>query len=205
MIRKYLKKNLIYIILILLITSIFFLVFNSNINKYILNFDLNIANCIKKIVNNRFTIVFIMITNLVAVYIPILIGMCMFIKKRKELIILGLIMLSTGIFTLAIKTLIARPRPLAAIVSIPKNYSFPSGHTLISTVFYLTLAYMLVNNKNKNEKKLTYFYMFLLILSVGFSRIYLGVHFFTDVTFGLIYGLLIHKLSTGIIKMYNKN
>lgn len=86
-----------------------------------------------------------------------------------------------------LKNLAARPRPcwiedVNMIVSIPGDFSFPSGHTLSSVIS--TVILMLTN------KKFGWFAIPLTVI-VAFSRLYLYVHFPTDVVFGAILGVAI--------------
>lgn len=90
-----------------------------------------------------------------------------------------------------LKALFERPRPMAleALVSID-HYSFPSGHSTISAAVYPTLAAMVARVVEGTKLK---FYCVgvgvLTMVLIGFSRIYLGVHYATDVIAGWCVGL----------------
>jgi membrane-associated phospholipid phosphatase len=75
----------------------------------------------------------------------------------------------------------ARPEPFFGLAK-PNSYSFPSGHALLSTVFYLSLAILMTRNPAIRAAAA------LLALLIGFSRIYLGVHYPTDVLAGFAAG-----------------
>jgi membrane-associated phospholipid phosphatase len=75
----------------------------------------------------------------------------------------------------------ARPR-FSDAVQMLTSYSFPSGHTMIATVFYGALAaFVIANSKNWPLRLLAVVTAVVLILLVAFSRIYLGAHYLSDV------------------------
>lgn len=91
-----------------------------------------------------------------------------------------------------LKLIVRRPRPEEFWpLTVENTYSFPSGHTFMSVVLYGLLIYFI--NKEVKSKKLRYIgtcIFSLIIFLVAVSRIYLGVHYATDVVGGLILGLL---------------
>ncbi|TCM71156.1 undecaprenyl-diphosphatase [Rhizobium sp. BK068] len=90
----------------------------------------------------------------------------------------------------ALKIWIARPRPdvVTHLVSVA-DASFPSGHAMVSTATYLTLAAVLVRFLRSPAQKVYVFMVVgLLLCTIGLSRIYLGVHYPTDVFFGWFAG-----------------
>lgn len=110
-------------------------------------------------------------------------------KKYPKLIVLNLILVF--ILNKILKIIIARPRPERLRLTLENGYSFPSGHSMVSFAFYGFLIYLI--NKNLKNKKIKYpliFFIALLILFIGISRIYLGVHYVTDVVGGFIIGFI---------------
>ena len=110
-------------------------------------------------------------------------------KKYSKLIMLNLAL--SFILNRILKLIIARPRPPRLRLVIENGYSFPSGHSMVSFAFYGFLIYLI--NKNLKNKKIKYsliVLLSLLILLIGISRIYLGVHYVTDVLGGYIIGLI---------------
>ncbi len=90
-----------------------------------------------------------------------------------------------------LKALVARPRPEVLKIVQEKGYSFPSGHSMVSTGFYGFLIYLIYKNiKNKKIKYPLIVVLSLLILLIGISRVYLGAHYATDVIGGWIIGAL---------------
>lgn len=114
-------------------------------------------------------------------------------RRTRRTAILILIGLAAAflIGSVFLKEFIARPRPcwvddsVLLLISEPKDYSFPSGHTLIGTVFCF-----LINRVNK----VIGFFAVILMLLIAFSRMYLYVHFPSDVLAGLVLGVIFGAL-----------
>ena len=85
----------------------------------------------------------------------------------------------------ALKACFQRPRPEAFFGLAPDNYSFPSGHALVSLCFYVVLAETVIEKEWSNRRRLaTRAGAVLFAGAIGLSRIYLGVHYPTDVLAG---------------------
>lgn len=128
-------------------------------------------------------------------FIWILSAVClMFSKKYRKSGIVLIISLAVGavLGSIILKPLIARPRPchvygeLPLLINIPTDFSFPSGHTMSS----VSAAYVLTSANKK------FGYIAILLASlISFSRIYLYVHFPSDVIAGAIFGIVIAYFS----------
>ena len=191
MIKKILKENWIYMFIIILLIVSFIVIKNSSIYKYIVNFDYKVIEFFGNINDKRLMTSMSFITNFGDWYIPILIIVCIFliIKNKWYFYTLSTSYLLSGIVVFITKILVARPRPLEALIKIPSSYSFPSGHTLTSLIFYMTLFYLMTEKSNKLIR-ITFGLLFcFLIVVVAFSRVCLGVHFFSDVVGGFILGM----------------
>jgi len=81
-----------------------------------------------------------------------------------------------------------RPRELARKIALPKSHSFPSGHSLLSAATYPIVVHHLVERHSLPAQALAHSVAGLTILSVGFSRVYFGVHFPSDVLGGFAAG-----------------
>ena len=91
----------------------------------------------------------------------------------------------------AIKFILQRQRPLTPLIAKVHGYSFPSGHTFTSVTFYGIIAYIAYRNiKNKALRLATIILLAIFVLLVGVSRIYLGLHYATDVIAGLCLGII---------------
>jgi membrane-associated phospholipid phosphatase len=92
-----------------------------------------------------------------------------------------------------LKWSIRRPRPeFAAPFLHGFSYSFPSGHALNSTIVYGMLTYILVTvcTRRSAAKVGIVIFFVLLVLGIGFSRLYLGVHYLSDVLGGFAVGIV---------------
>ena len=89
--------------------------------------------------------------------------------------------------TFLLKLLVARPRPLDALI-LESDYSFPSGHATIAVTFYGFLFYILSQHADKKWRNILLLCGIILILMVGLSRLYLGVHYVSDVVAGYLVG-----------------
>lgn len=102
-----------------------------------------------------------------------------------------------------IKIIVRRPRPTQTLVmTAEKSYSFPSGHSMMSMIFYgLIIYYIMKYMKNKKLRNILVPLLSAVIFFIGISRIYLGVHYATDVLAGWIIGLVYLVI---FIKVLNK-
>ena len=111
--------------------------------------------------------------------------------RWKEFI--GYALITEGVYlsVLILKEIIQRVRPDEIYMKVHKtSFSFPSGHSSVSMFFYLTLIYLINTSvKNKWAKIFIDAFLILWILSVGLSRIYLGVHYPSDVLGGYLVGI----------------
>ena len=96
-------------------------------------------------------------------------------------------MLGALVLDLALKYGFHRTRPVPFFGKVPLTYSFPSGHSLFSFCFFGTLAGLLSARTDSRMQKIAiYSAASLLIFCIGLSRIYLGVHYPTDVLGGYL-------------------
>lgn len=99
-----------------------------------------------------------------------------------------------------LKELYVRERPdFNPLIEIGE-YSFPSGHAMNSLAIYGFIAYLIIQEKRfQNVKYLVYFWIGLLILLIGLSRLYVGVHYPLDIIGGFIFGGLWLLLMTSLL------
>lgn len=113
------------------------------------------------------------------------------LKERRKLFFFIIGLIGSGLFYNLLKLIFHRQRPEAVFSLIVQNgYSFPSGHAVMAVVFYGLIGYILLKNiKHWRSKLLLAILIIGLILLVGFSRVYLGVHWTTDILAGWLLGL----------------
>lgn len=98
---------------------------------------------------------------------------------------LAITMLGAAALDVTLKYAFHRPRPVAFFGATPSSYSFPSGHALSSLCFYGILAAILAAHaRGRGAKFCVWMAAVILIGMIGFSRIYLGVHYPSDVIAG---------------------
>jgi undecaprenyl-diphosphatase len=123
----------------------------------------------------------------------------MIMRRNREGVVL--LMLSTigsyGV-NFILKHIFTRTRPIKYFLIEQGGYSFPSGHAMISMSFYTTMTYLIIKSsreKGSKDKKVLWILNFLIVGFIGFSRIYLGIHWPTDVLMGYLMGYVVYKTS----------
>ena len=182
------KRNLLILsFLIIIFLLILYLVIFKNQNvidekvyELISKFHSTIATTIFKI----FTFLgsTIMVTSICLISI-------LFLRNYYKIICLNTI--SIVLINQLLKFIVRRNRPIGINLIEETGFSFPSGHSMVSIGLYGTIIYLICTSKLKKSLKITLSIIIsFLILMIGISRIYLGVHFITDVLGGFILGII---------------
>lgn len=109
-------------------------------------------------------------------------------EVRTALATLFISLSSLGLMTL-LKRIFQRSRPSEPLVEGITNFSFPSGHAFMSVAFYgLLIWWVMVSVRQKWLRRFIIFFLATIIITIGFSRIYLRVHYTTDVIAGFCIG-----------------
>jgi undecaprenyl-diphosphatase len=124
-------------------------------------------------------------------------------KKSVEVIVFALAMFGGAGVVWITKHLVARPRPLGIITET--GYSFPSGHALVSSIFFPLILYLFKYKITVGWKRKVFLSIgILLMIIVVLSRPYMGVHYLSDVIAGLLIGLLISSFAILFIEGHHR-
>ncbi|MBU2104909.1 MAG: phosphatase PAP2 family protein, partial [Nanoarchaeota archaeon] len=169
--------------------------------------DYSISNLIMKIWSQQINWFFIFLGNYaqkMMIIITIAVSVSLYLKKKK-IQFLGLIScLGIGYCLKEIvKAVVQRDRPLVQLMQ-ETGYSFPSGHSVFSMILFSFIIYLYKDEIKNNARKFVFISAgIFLILLVGFSRIYLNVHWLTDVIGGYALGFFLFNLSVLFLKRKN--
>ena len=127
------------------------------------------------------------------IVVTVLLAAYYLIKHRNWKFILQttLVLLLATLSNIVLKRVINRARPSLEHLVTVNTLSYPSGHAMTAMAFYGFLVFLCLRYDMRRWVRYTFiFVLTLLVLSVGVSRIYLGVHYPTDVAAGFIGGLI---------------
>lgn len=184
------KINFIFISLFIIFVFFIFEVITNNILIYdnaIYNFIINTFQ------SNTMTNILKFITQFGSVlYFSIFSFLLVVLARRKKTkLLIPINICLVTLINILIKEIIKRPRPSVTRLVTESGYSFPSGHAMTSIAFYGFLIYLIYKNiENKYYKWGLIILFSLLTFVIGFSRIYLGVHYTSDVISGFIAGAI---------------
>jgi len=200
--KRLAKDNFYGLPLTLLSLSLFYIIalfggiiedlINSDV---IISADIRMANLLTIFRNVELTKIFFWITLLgkwqvILIFTITTIFILWLWKKQAYIIPLLISIAGSEIFTSIGKIILHRARPTVAIY-VENSFSFPSGHATIAIAFYGFLTYCLIKNIKKWKYKINIFFISLItILLIGISRLYLGVHYVSDVWAGYLVGTI---------------
>ena len=113
-------------------------------------------------------------------------------RRIRGAILLTTTMLGVTLLNQILKSIFQRPRPLPFFgLTMPASYSFPSGHSLAAFCFYGALAALVTARlRSRWLSALVWAAALVIIVAVGFSRLYLGVHYLSDIVGGYATGFV---------------
>lgn len=181
-------KKVLYLSLIGFILVTLFVVIKKDL--YI---DTYLYKYISMLINKDLTSIIRIITNIGSVVFSIIIIIITSIllykyNKKDDLKYFLIIMIIGNITSFMLKLIIARNRPDILKLMIENTYSFPSGHTFITTLLYGSILVLL--NKYYKKSYVLWTIYGILVMLIMFTRIYLGVHYFSDTLGGFFLGII---------------
>ena len=187
--KELIKKNLKWVVLFICLVG-FLALAEDVFNKEIMNGDIIGYKLISTFLISDFvTPIAKSITNFGgAIFLSIATVILFLLIKNKKigLSIISNIVIIT-ILNQLLKRILQRPRPTEFRIVEETGYSFPSGHSMVSMAFYGYLIYLIYRYiKNKYVKWTLITILSILICLIGISRIYLGVHYTSDVLGGFL-------------------
>ena len=204
-IKEFFRKNMRWIFVIICLT-IFFLILENVLDKEIEQFDNMIYTWLSNIIKEPITTFAKIITTMGAGYviIPICIISVIYFWKKKEANYIVVNLITIFFSNQLLKRIVERPRPEGYRIVEELGYSFPSGHSMVSMAFYGFFIYLIYKKvKNKYIKWSSIILISTLIALIGISRIYLGVHYASDVLAGFLISISYLIIFTSILKNYN--
>ena len=172
---------------------LFIFILENVFDNEIMVFDTNVYNVISSVKTNTVTNIFKVITEFGSAKVLILITLItlVVVKNKRIGAAIALNLASVGLLNQILKNIIQRPRPEGFRIVEAGGYSFPSGHSMASMAFYGLIIYFVFKHiKNRPVKITICTILSLLIILIGVSRIYLGVHYASDVIAGFILSIV---------------
>lgn len=153
-----------------------------------------IMRYITKLSNTLFIILFSLILTLLFYYKW---------DKKKLAILIPTNLATIALINQILKLIIQRERPVGYRIIEMSGYSFPSGHAMVSMAFYGLLIYIIYNLvKNKKVRNSLIILNIIIIILIGISRIYLGVHYLSDIITGYSISIIYLLILTKLLKKY---
>ena len=187
-----------------IIISCFFLVFFIiNLVLVLTNHSFVIDNGVYNyLTTNRnvtMTNIFIILTFLGSTLYIVILNIAIFVytilRKKYQYSLFLANSLTSVLANNILKAIVQRPRPDVLRLVTETGYSYPSGHTMIAILFYGTIIYFLFKYKVKGKWLVTSV-LVLLMIGIAVSRIYLGVHYASDVIGGILMAISLILITT---------
>lgn len=140
---------------------------------------------------------------LIPAYILLILYFLLFKKTRMLSLDVAAVGITSTIILFSLKAIFQRHRPLYPLVKTVNGFSFPSGHSFCSFTFFGLLIYILWNHEmNRVLRWVITIFFFLFACVIAFSRVYLHVHYASDVVAGFCLCIVWLGLSFWAIKKY---
>jgi undecaprenyl-diphosphatase len=190
--------------------SIFTYIASAISNETIVDFDSPIISFVQGLESDGLTTIMKTFTTIGSTPFVILftlagMGILLYKRHRAQAFLLFVAIAGSGLLNIILKTIYKRARPeLHRIVDIG-GFSFPSGHTMLAFSLYAVLAFIVWRNLKTTVSRIVLFlFAVFMILMIGVSRIYLGVHYPSDVTAGIFASALWMTIATTVYTWYQE-
>lgn len=190
--KKYLiilrkKRFYLFLISIILFTVIALFINNNNIVN-LDNLGIKVALFLREY--SFLSSFFMIITSLGSAYFLIFLALLLLIlfRHNRMSIFIALNLACSWLLSVSLKYLFTRARPDMMLID-EIGFSFPSGHATVSFAFYGFLIYLIYLNMEKKQKYIYMLGLSLLIILIGLSRLYFGVHYLSDILGGFLLAL----------------
>ena len=151
-----------------------------------------LTSCVKAITHLGDTITVLLVCLVLFVVPPL---------RRNYALPVALSTIVAAILNIVLKQMFARQRPDILALVTETSYSFPSGHAMISMAMYGAIVFLAWRYMRSLQAKILTTVIFaVLVAAIGFSRVYLGVHYATDVVAGWCLGLAI---ALGVVFLFD--
>jgi undecaprenyl-diphosphatase len=157
------------------------------------NMDISIFTLMREMRNAPADEIMIVITMLgdtlvMAALALTIIGWLIWRKAYRAAYAAAIAIVAAKLFEVAVKYGIQRARPLELAYSGVELFSFPSGHATMAAVIFGILAVLVSHSMGRWSKAMVYAICAIMVVSIGYSRVYLGAHWLSDVLAGLLFG-----------------
>ena len=195
------KKKIFIITLCVLITLSFIISYYFfSLTPYD-NFFYNLIISLKSSITTEIFKVFTYIGGVISTIILIII-MLGIDRKKGIYFLINILVIITLNFIL--KNIFMRSRPIDINIITETGYSFPSGHTMTAVAAYgLIIYYLYRSNLKKYFRNILVILSLLLAVIIPISRVYLGVHYFSDITVGACISIIWLMIYTEYLKKKN--
>ena len=187
--KKFLLNNYKLLVMFVCIIILLFLI-EDVMDKDIMTFDETGYSMVSKyLITDTLTPIAKIITFFGSAYwlIGLSIFLLLIIRNRKIGISISINLGLAALTNFLLKQILQRPRPIGHRIIDETGYSLPSGHSMVSMAFYGFLIYLVYKRiENKHLKSFLIALLLVLIINIGISRIYLGVHYTSDVIAGFL-------------------
>lgn len=201
-IGKVIQKNLKWVVLIFVIL-LFLKIADTIFEEQIHFLDNWVYEKIMTVQSQSITNIWKVITELGSAFVilPITFGIFLFCKDKKIGKYVGINLVFIVFLNQIMKFLFQRPRPEGFRLVEESGFSFPSGHSMVSVAFYGFLIYLIYQKiQDKRWKWTLIIGLTIMTICIGISRIYLGVHYASDVIGGFCFSIGYLILYTSILK-----